>query len=72
MLHVCFLAEKKAAVCSAAIHFSEEKINSKPIHSQETQYKIKTLYSDICKNCGPKEMDGKIQELKKLIQNIIF
>jgi hypothetical protein len=46
----------------------ENKINS----LENTRIKIKTLYSDICKNRGPNELNGKIQELKKLIQNIIF
>jgi len=51
---------------------SDAVLESKIKTLENTRTKIKTLYSDICKNCGPKEMDGKIQELKKLIQNIIF
>jgi len=51
---------------------SDAVLESKIKALENTRVKIKTLYSDICKNCDPKELDSKIQELKKLIQNIIF
>jgi hypothetical protein len=51
---------------------SNKILNEKIQNIEDTKTKINMLYSDICKNNNNREWASKIQELRKIIQNIIF
>lgn len=57
---------------SSLISEANEKLNTKIQYLENTKSRINMLYEHIQKNHRNREWDAKIQELKKIIQNIIF